>query len=547
MKFRNNTPGMALTGIGLLLGLSLGLAACGGNSTVADDPDSAVNNNNTNTADCGNGVIETGEDCDTTALGGQDCEDLNLGTGELTCTDTCSFNVSGCSEQPDCGNGELEYGETCDGSDLGGASCSSLGYASGDLTCDANCNFDVSSCESCGNDVADNGEQCDGADLGGETCASQSLGTGDLACSTSCTFDVSDCSDQPECGDDIAEGTEVCDGTDLRGEDCTDHGFVGGVLICTGTCTFDDSGCSNCETPDNTDPVASNHVPAPETQGAPETTAISADLFDSCGVDPSSVTMRITITPKFGPAQVLAVTPTVTGTGTNVSATYTHPGGFSAGDIVGVMLSATDINGNTLVETWRFSVVDSMTLYTGGTGGVPLANAIDEALPDTNYAGFSVPELIGRPAGSERRYLLQFNPVVPVGALILSATLSAGVCSAVSGAATLDCYQLNADSQSTQSTWNNRSSSVTWTVAGADDIPADRSATMAGTIPFNTATPQYTWVSDNVTALVTNWAAGDGFYGIVCMNESTTHLLPICSPFSNAPPKIDLTFGPALP
>lgn len=598
MKFRSTTRTLALAGLVLTmgLGLSLGLAACGRNSTVVNNPDSGVNNNNT--AECGNGIIETGEDCDATALGGQDCEDLNLGTGDLTCTNGCTYDISGCSEQPVCGNDDVEYGESCDGADLGGATCVSQGYASGDLACDANCEFVVSGCNSCGNAIVDIGEQCDGTDLDGETCASQGLGTGDLACAASCTFDVSDCTEQPVCGDDAAEGPEECDGADLRGEDCasqglgtgalgctphciydtsgcawcgngtvdsgeecdggdlggsdcTDLGFAGGTLVCTGACTFDDSGCSNCETPDITEPTASNHVPAPETLGAPQATPISVDLFDSCGVDTSSVTMRITITPKLGPVVVLSVFPTVTGTGTNVTATYNHPGGFSEGTIVEVLLAAADINANTLVETWRFSVVDTMQIFSGGMGGMSLTNPIDESQPDTNLASFAESELIGGAAGSERRYLIRFSPPVPLGALIFSATLSAGVCPpGASVTTTLDCYQLNVDSDAMQSTWNERltgvPTGVPWSVAGADGTPADRAATAAGSIPFDSTTPLYTWVGDDVTTLVANWAAGDGYHGIVCMNESATQIT-ICSPFSNAPPRIELTFGPPLP
>ncbi len=451
MKFRSNNIILAIAGLGVALGVGVG--ACGGNSTVADDPDSAVNSNN-------------------------------------------------------------------------------------------NSNSNIAEC---GDDVVDTGEQCDGADLDGQTCASQSLGTGDLACSADCTFDVSDCTAQAVCGDDVAEGTEACDGTDLRGDDCTDHGFSGGTLVCTDACIFDDSGCSNCDSPDVTNPSASNHVPAPETQGATETTPISADLFDGCGVDTSSVSMRITITPKVGSAQVLSVTPTVTGTGTNVTATYTHPADFPAGSIVEVLLTANDINSNTLAETWRFSIVDSMLLSTGGIGGVALANAIDESLPDTNFPASGAPELIGGASGSERRYLLRFSPAVPLGAVIFSATLSAGICSNVSGGATLDCYQLNADSNPAQSTWNNRTTPATWTQPGADDAPGDRSATMTGSISFNSSTTLYTWVSDTVTSLVANWAAGDDYFGIVCLNTAAGQVLPICSPYSNAPPKIELTFGPVLP
>jgi hypothetical protein len=540
MRLRSSILLPALVG----LGVTLGLAACGGNSTVANDPDSGVNNNN-NTAECGNGVIETGEDCDGTNLDGETCASQGLGTGDLACTTECNFDVTDCAEQPVCGDDTAEGLEQCDGADLRGEDCASQGLGTGALGCTPNCTYDTSGCAWCGNNSVDTGEQCDGTDLAGETCVSQGLGAGTLACTANCGFDTSGCG--PLCGNGIVDTGEQCDGGDLGGNDCTDLSYVGGTLACTGTCTFDESGCSNCENPDNTAPTASGHVPAPETQGAPETTPISADLFDSCGVDSSTISMRLTITPKFGPVLVLTVTPAVTGSGTHVTATYNHPGGFSAGTIVEVLLTAADINTNTLTETWRFSVVDTMQLFSGGSGGMPLANPIDESLPNTNLASFAESQLIGGPAGSERRYLIRFNPAVPVGAVIFSATLSAGVCPpGASVATTLDCYQLNADSQANQSTWNNRFTGVPWSVPGADGTPTDRAATPAGAIPFDSTTPLYTWVGDDVTSLVANWAAGDDYYGIVCMNESNTQIT-ICSPFSNAPPKIELTFGPPLP
>ncbi len=529
------------------LTVALGLVACGGNSTVVDDPDSGTNNNNNNNsaAVCGNGVIETGEDCDTTALGGLDCTDLNLGTGDLTCTDGCTYDTSDCSEQPECGNGELEYGESCDGSDLGGQDCAGQGLGTGTLDCTSSCTYDTSGCAWCGNDAVDSGEDCDGSDLDGQTCETQGLGAGTLVCTPNCGFDTSGCGSL--CGNGNVDTGEQCDGVNLGGNDCTDRGFVGGTLTCTGTCAFDESLCSNCETPDNTAPTASNHVPAPETQGAAESTAIAADLFDSCGVDTSSVSMRITITPKFGSASVLSVTPTTTGSGTSITATYNHPGGFDAGDIVEVLLTANDINSNSLAETWRFSVVDQMQLWSGGSGGATLTNPIDESQPNTNLSSMAGEELIGGAAGSERRYLIRFNPAVPAGALIITATLSAAVCPpGATVTTTLDCYQLNVDSHAAQSTWNNRLTATAWSTPGADAAPADRGATAAGAIPFDSTSTPYTWVDDDVTPMVASWATGAGFYGIVCMNESATQI-PICSPFSNAPPKIDVTFGPPLP
>jgi hypothetical protein len=46
---------------------------------------------------CGSGVIETGEDCDGTQLGGQTCTGLGYTGGTLKCTETCTFDTSGCA------------------------------------------------------------------------------------------------------------------------------------------------------------------------------------------------------------------------------------------------------------------------------------------------------------------------------------------------------------------------------------------------------------------------------------------------------------------
>jgi formylglycine-generating enzyme required for sulfatase activity len=46
----------------------------------------------------------------------------------------------------ECGNGEVEDGEECDGIDPRGVTCESLGYAPGSLVCTEDCSFDVSGC-----------------------------------------------------------------------------------------------------------------------------------------------------------------------------------------------------------------------------------------------------------------------------------------------------------------------------------------------------------------------------------------------------------------
>lgn len=51
---------------------------------------------------------------------------------------------------PVCGNGVIESGEQCDGADLGGQSCMTRGFFGGSLSCNSNCTFNTSSCTSGG-------------------------------------------------------------------------------------------------------------------------------------------------------------------------------------------------------------------------------------------------------------------------------------------------------------------------------------------------------------------------------------------------------------
>jgi hypothetical protein len=100
---------------------------------------------------------------------GFDCADVGLGEGPLLCSpETCTFDISACSEasttgpssstgdsvcpDPDpnggmCGNGVIDLGEQCDGANLQGFDCPSLGLGNGTLCCDPlTCTFDTSAC-----------------------------------------------------------------------------------------------------------------------------------------------------------------------------------------------------------------------------------------------------------------------------------------------------------------------------------------------------------------------------------------------------------------
>lgn len=73
--------------------------------------------------DCGNGVIDAGEDCDSGNLGGMTCGGLGYDDGALACGNSCAFDVSDCftmeSLQNDNGNCSfIELG--CNMSGMGG-------------------------------------------------------------------------------------------------------------------------------------------------------------------------------------------------------------------------------------------------------------------------------------------------------------------------------------------------------------------------------------------------------------------------------------------
>jgi len=62
---------------------------------------------------CGDGVMQAGEWCDASDLGGNDCESLGNGDGELLCATDCTFDTSGCGGGS-CGDGAVDGTEECD-------------------------------------------------------------------------------------------------------------------------------------------------------------------------------------------------------------------------------------------------------------------------------------------------------------------------------------------------------------------------------------------------------------------------------------------------
>lgn len=195
-------------------------------------------------AECGNGVIEGDERCEGPNLGGEDCLSLGYDAGQLSCTDDCALDPSGCVRFG-CGDDQVQGVEVCDGADLAGQGCSTQGFDAGELACARDClSFDTSGCTvfTCGDNVIEGMETCDGNNLGGEDCVSLGLVGGTLGCLPGCAdFDISGCI---SCGNDMVDGSDVCDNVDFGGQSCLSQGFGAGTLGCAPDCgSFITTGC----------------------------------------------------------------------------------------------------------------------------------------------------------------------------------------------------------------------------------------------------------------------------------------------------------------
>jgi Lamin Tail Domain len=98
---------------------------------------------------CGNGVLDDGEVCDTINLAGQSCADMgNYTGGTLACANDCTaYDTTACTVPVDCGNGLLNAGEECDDTNLDNTQCQDLvGFTGGTLACANDCSFDTTDC-----------------------------------------------------------------------------------------------------------------------------------------------------------------------------------------------------------------------------------------------------------------------------------------------------------------------------------------------------------------------------------------------------------------
>lgn len=123
------------------------LAAC---SQEVDDPANfTAGNTNGNTASGTAGT--TGEGTTEIAEGSASATSTTGGGADTTqgVADTSSGGQVDSGPVGNCGNGVIDAGEQCDGADLQGFDCNSLGLNGGTLACDPMmCTFDTSMCSS---------------------------------------------------------------------------------------------------------------------------------------------------------------------------------------------------------------------------------------------------------------------------------------------------------------------------------------------------------------------------------------------------------------
>jgi cysteine-rich repeat protein len=211
---------------------------------------------------CGNGIVESGEQCDDgNANAGDGCApDCTLEPSAEICDDRADNDSDGLTDcaDPDCaddafclcGNGVVEGNEECDdGNNTDGDGCASdcTVESVGPEICDNNidddmdgvidcldpdCSNDPACSSQCGDGVVDAGEACDDGNRDNtDGCPD------DPAAGGTC---------QPAaCGDGhIYDGIEECDTANLGGVTCQDLGYNGGTLTCLSTCLYDTSDCN---------------------------------------------------------------------------------------------------------------------------------------------------------------------------------------------------------------------------------------------------------------------------------------------------------------
>ncbi len=163
---------------------------------------------------CGNGIQETGEECDFgDTAAGDGCSAICLWEGKPACAAPTNL---GC-----CGNAVVEAGEECDDNNTAAEDgCSAICLNEGSQAVGA----------VCGN----GGAPAYAGNLGGEDCDDGNTQSGD-GCSSQCLREGSFTGPVSVCGNNIVETGEECDDGDIvRGDGCSDRClFEGARTLCS--------------------------------------------------------------------------------------------------------------------------------------------------------------------------------------------------------------------------------------------------------------------------------------------------------------------------
>ncbi len=229
---------------------------CEGSSVITENddlPDASINDDLSVTPQCGNGIVETGESCE--LYESRDCIDLDpkyYARGTATCTPDCAgWDLSRCVlnhiERPDCGNDIVEDGEECESGDI--EYCTVIDperYATGTAFC-VDCVWRMDNCwkkNVCGNNIVEKeiGEICDKQST--LSCISldpEKYIGGTAYCNNQCTGWLTyQCIEPNVCGNNILEEDigEICE--EGYGKPCVvldPESYIGGTAYCDDKCT----------------------------------------------------------------------------------------------------------------------------------------------------------------------------------------------------------------------------------------------------------------------------------------------------------------------